>query len=72
MRYTHDCENCVYLGDSEAYDDMVDLYIHIRPSGGWAVARFGNGESQYYAMRLSVTKVPYVAEAIERFAKLTM
>lgn len=43
-RYTHDCENCIDLGEFEEYD----LYFCLQGvSSPTVVARFGNSGSDY-------------------------
>ena len=44
MRYQHDCQECVYLGEHEAYDLY---YCNGTRSGRTVIARYGDGEDEY-------------------------
>ena len=44
MRYQHDCQECVFLGEREEYDLY---YCNGTGSGRTIIARYGDGEGDY-------------------------
>lgn len=53
--YTHDCDDCIYLGS----DEIRDYYFcveHAISESGSLIIRLGNYPSDYYSMPVNVMK----------------
>lgn len=76
--YTHDCDECTYLGVYDAhgmYKDLkFDLYYHYRPNCSEVVARYGNDGPEYYSSNIEFKEVletnDALQEAVERAKRL--
>lgn len=63
-RYTHDCEECIYLGTTIAGNRTEDLYYHAEPQS--FIARYGNDGPEYVAGDAPATYGQYAAVTVAR------
>ena len=48
--HTHDCTECVYLGQCIGGGKLVDLYYHANPRHVTLIARYGDEASEYLSI----------------------
>lgn len=53
-RWTHDCDDCEFLGDYQHDDEDYDLYYCPKSDGGTILARYDDEGSSYTSLSIEL------------------